>query len=139
MFIGREPVLTQLQEVLAAHGRAALSGLGGVGKTQTAVEYAHRHLDEYAYAFWATARSREALLSSYVTIASLLKLPESNAKEQTLAVGPFSAGSAHTQAGCLSSTTPMTLDGTRIHPSRKERSCAIDHPGAGRWRDGSAR
>ena len=46
-FTGREPVLAELQEALAARGRAALSGLGGVGKTQTAVEYTHRHLDEY--------------------------------------------------------------------------------------------
>jgi hypothetical protein len=40
-FTGREQVLIQLQEALAIQGRAALSGLGGVGKTQTAVEYAH--------------------------------------------------------------------------------------------------
>jgi hypothetical protein len=70
-FTGRERVLTQLQEALAAQGRAALSGLGGVGKTQTAVEYAYRHLAEYDHAFWATAASREALLSGYVTIAGL--------------------------------------------------------------------
>jgi SEFIR domain len=85
-FTGREPVLAQLQEALAAQGRAALSGLGGVGKTQTAVEYAHRHLAEYAYALWATAGSREALISSYVTIASLLRLPESDNPDQMLAV-----------------------------------------------------
>jgi Tetratricopeptide repeat len=57
-FTGREPVLAQLQEALAVRGRAALSGLGGVGKTQAAVEYAHRHLDEYVYTFWATAHSQ---------------------------------------------------------------------------------
>jgi len=39
-FTGRKQVLTQLQEAHAGQGRAALSGLGGVGKTQTAVEYA---------------------------------------------------------------------------------------------------
>ena len=78
--------MTQLQEALASQGRAALSGLGGVGKTQTAVEYAHRHSEEYAYTFWATADSREALVSGYVTIAGLLKLPEADAKDQTLAV-----------------------------------------------------
>jgi hypothetical protein len=85
-FTGREQVLTQLQEALAAQGRAALSGLGGIGKTQIAVRYAHRHLAEYTHAFWATAASREALLSSYVAIASLLKLPEADSRDQILAV-----------------------------------------------------
>jgi tetratricopeptide (TPR) repeat protein len=85
-FTGRAQVLTQLQEALAAQGRAALSGLGGVGKTQTVVEYAHRHLEEYAHAFWVTAASREALVSGYVTVAGLLKLSEADAQDQTVAV-----------------------------------------------------
>ena len=78
--------MTQLQEALAGQGRAALSGLGGVGKTQTVVEYAHRHLEEYAHAFWVGAASREALVSGYVTILSLLELPEADAQDQMLAV-----------------------------------------------------
>jgi hypothetical protein len=57
-FTGREDVLAQLQEALATQGRAALSGLGGVGKTQTAVEYAYRHLDEYVYALWLKFQQR---------------------------------------------------------------------------------
>jgi hypothetical protein len=64
----------------------ALSGLGGVGKTQTAVEYAHRYLGKYDRAFLATATSRESLLSGYVTIAGLLKLPEAGAQDETLIV-----------------------------------------------------
>lgn len=55
-----------------------MSGLGGVGKTQTALEYVHRHLAEYDHAFWTTADSTEALVSGYVKIAGLLKLPEAN-------------------------------------------------------------
>ena len=83
-FTGREQVLVRLQEALAARGRTALSGLGGVGKTQTAVEYAHRHLKEYDCIFLVSAASREGLLSGYVTIAGLLKLPEAGAQDQTL-------------------------------------------------------
>jgi tetratricopeptide (TPR) repeat protein len=85
-FTGRERVLARLYQALAAQGRAALSGLGGVGKTQTAVEYAHRHLEEYDHTFWITAHSREALISRYTTIARLLNLPESDLKAQTDAV-----------------------------------------------------
>jgi tetratricopeptide (TPR) repeat protein len=78
--------LTQLQEALAGQGRAALSGLGGVGKTQTVVEYAHRHLAEYNHTFFTVADSRESLVSGYVTIVSLLELPEADAQDQMLAV-----------------------------------------------------
>jgi tetratricopeptide (TPR) repeat protein len=85
-FTGRKPMLAQLQEALGARRRTALSGLGGMGKTQTALEYAYRHLAEYDHAFWVSADSREALVSGYATVAGLLKLPESGAKDQTLAV-----------------------------------------------------
>jgi hypothetical protein len=86
-----------------------LSGLGGVGKTQTALECAHRHLAEYTNAFWAIADSRDSIVSGYGKIASLLKLPEADSQDQMLAVDAVSAGLALTKAGCSSSITPMTL------------------------------
>jgi tetratricopeptide (TPR) repeat protein len=85
-FTGRERVLMQLQEALAAQGRVALSGLAGIGKTQTAVEYAHRHLNEYDYAFWMTAHSREALISGYATTADLLGMSLAEAQDQASVV-----------------------------------------------------
>jgi tetratricopeptide (TPR) repeat protein len=85
-FTGREQVLAQLQEALAGRGRAALNGLGGVGKTQTAVEYAHLHQEEYLYEFFASAQSREALVSGYTTIAGFLRLSLAEAQEQELVV-----------------------------------------------------
>ena len=57
-----------------------------MGKTQIAVEYVHRHLDEYVYALSANAHSREALVSGYFTIAGLLKLPEADSQDRMLAV-----------------------------------------------------
>ena len=45
-----------------------------MGKTQTALEYAYRHLKEYAHAFLVNADSREAIISGDTTIAGQLGL-----------------------------------------------------------------
>ena len=86
-FTGREKILEDLRAALETRGRAALSGLGGVGKTQTATEYAHRHRKEYQSVFWASAESRDTLLPGFVAIATALHLPESTAQKQEEAVG----------------------------------------------------
>jgi tetratricopeptide (TPR) repeat protein len=91
-FTGREEVLTQLHEALKTSGatalaqRQAISGLGGIGKTQTAIEYARRHRDEYKALLWAVAESRESLISDFVALASVLDLPERNVQDQTIVV-----------------------------------------------------
>ena len=52
-FTGREEVLSQLRDELKSSNAVALSqpmaicGLGGIGKTQTAIEYAYLYRDEY--------------------------------------------------------------------------------------------
>ena len=86
-FTGREKILEDLRAALETRGRAALSGLGGVGKTQTATEYAYRHRKEYQSVFWVRAELRDTLLPSFVAIATALHLPESAAQKQEEAVG----------------------------------------------------
>ncbi|HJQ32733.1 MAG TPA: FxSxx-COOH system tetratricopeptide repeat protein [Pyrinomonadaceae bacterium] len=86
-FTGREDKLAELRAALDTKGAAAVSGMPGVGKTQTAVEYAHRHRTEYKLILWARAETRETLISDFVNIAGTLQLPEVNAPEQNLAVG----------------------------------------------------
>ncbi|HJY84694.1 MAG TPA: FxSxx-COOH system tetratricopeptide repeat protein [Candidatus Binatia bacterium] len=85
-FTGREKVLEQLHAALTSNGTAALSGLGGIGKTQTAIEYAYRHREDCKAVLWAKADSRDAILSGFVALAGSLNLPEKDAQDQNLAV-----------------------------------------------------
>jgi tetratricopeptide (TPR) repeat protein len=85
-FTGREKVLADVEKELHASGQVALTGLGGVGKTQIAAHFPHEHRDEYSAVLWANAASQEALVSDFAAIASLLNLPERDEKDQALAV-----------------------------------------------------
>ncbi|HEX6556004.1 MAG TPA: tetratricopeptide repeat protein [Ktedonobacteraceae bacterium] len=58
--------------------QVALCGLGGIGKTQTALEYIYRHAHEYTAVLWAQADTREDLLSECTVLASTLNLSEKN-------------------------------------------------------------
>jgi tetratricopeptide (TPR) repeat protein len=96
-FTGRDELLEQLDQHFTAarqhHPRQnstvaltqpqAIRGLGGIGKTQVALEYAYRSrdLDRYGHTFWVNAASEEALLAGFVMLAELL--PDFPAKEET--------------------------------------------------------
>jgi tetratricopeptide (TPR) repeat protein len=81
-FAGREDILGQIHEALLSTKKAAISGLGGIGKTQTAVEYAYRHKENYGQILWVKAESKESLTSDFAQLASLLNLPEKNVQNQ---------------------------------------------------------
>ena len=88
LFTGREHILERLAETLdtgqttALTQPQAISGLGGIGKTQTAIEYAYRFRRNYQEALWARADTRENLVLEYVAIARLLHLPEQHQQDQ---------------------------------------------------------
>jgi tetratricopeptide (TPR) repeat protein/DNA-binding XRE family transcriptional regulator len=87
-FTGREEVLTALRNALTRQGataptwRQAISGLGGIGKTQLAIEYAYRYADTYEALFWVRADSHDVLVSDFLTIAAALNLFERNQQDQ---------------------------------------------------------
>ena len=86
LFTGREDLLALLHERLSTAKAVALTqspmqhqtlyGLGGIGKTQTALEYAHRHTGEYSHVFWITAATADSLRADFLELARQLSLPE---------------------------------------------------------------
>ncbi|WP_344845536.1 NB-ARC domain-containing protein [Nonomuraea dietziae] len=61
VFCGREELLAELGEALSSGHPVALYGMAGVGKTQVAVEYAHRHAADYDVVWRASAAEPLAL------------------------------------------------------------------------------
>ena len=87
-FTGRDGLLDLLHRQLEERRRVALSGLGGVGKTQAAAEYAFRHRPSYPDGvFWVNAETTDGLTAGFVEIAKALRLTgaDSNNQGQTVA------------------------------------------------------
>lgn len=81
-FTGRAEFLEHIDALLHTDPAVALTqsfalhGLGGIGKTQLAAEYAYRYVLTYTAIFWIAAETVESIIASFLTIADLLRLPE---------------------------------------------------------------
>ncbi|WP_241002910.1 FxSxx-COOH system tetratricopeptide repeat protein, partial [Streptomyces sp. CB01881] len=80
-FTGRQAVLEHLHRQLGAGVAAVLPtsqtlyGLGGIGKTQLALEYAHRYRAEYDLVWWIDAEQTESVALALAGLARRLGLP----------------------------------------------------------------
>jgi len=102
-FTGREDLLTRLHDALLrkdvdggdpgvtavvsdvqgtsglVHAPQTLQGMGGVGKTQVAIEYAHRYQDEYDLVWWISADQPKLVAAALAGLAEPLELTGTSA------------------------------------------------------------
>lgn len=77
-FVGREQMLDNMHDLLINSEQTAVLlprafyGLGGVGKTQLAIEYAHRHMREFDLVWWIAAEDPAEIRRSLVELANIL-------------------------------------------------------------------
>jgi len=83
-FTGRDEVLQNLHMAFQSDGdmtiTQAIRGLGGMGKSQTASEYAYRYSDDYVAVLWVRA-TREHYTADLLELAQQLKLPEAHQEQ----------------------------------------------------------
>jgi hypothetical protein len=82
-FVGRKETFLKIQEALDPQGNGglrtyrnifALCGSGGVGKTQTALNYVFEEMSKFQVVLWAYASSKDSLIQSFSTFAAELGL-----------------------------------------------------------------
>jgi hypothetical protein len=80
-FTGRDELIDGIEKALAAGEVAALTqpqaitGLGGVGKTQLAVEYAYRHTGDYDIVWWVRSEEPVTMATDFAALGSELTPP----------------------------------------------------------------
>ena len=129
-FTGREAILAQLEATLAPGMPVALAqaiaGLGGVGKTQTAVEFAYRHRDRFRAVLWVPPTPRPTSSPATASWPRCWACPRRTRSTATRWSRPSAAGWAASRATCWSSIAPTIppWSSTTCLPNPRATSCS---------------
>lgn len=89
-FSGREDLIAALRRILAGGQATALTqnaavhGLGGIGKSELAIEYAYRFHTDYDSVAWLRAETPATLAADFAALAHALDLAEKDQPEQAV-------------------------------------------------------
>lgn len=88
VFSGRVDLLEEIDTELTGTGEdiaaVALHGLGGVGKTRLAIEYAHRHSRRYKLICWIPGDEPMSIVARLSELAQKLGVPEREHREDMI-------------------------------------------------------
>ncbi|MEU4243726.1 FxSxx-COOH system tetratricopeptide repeat protein [Actinoplanes sp. NPDC026619] len=85
-FTGRQELLAEIRAVLTGPSRMPLSlvGLGGVGKTQLALQYVNQWATEYDVLWWVPAEDPSQAIAAIAALGEQLGINPSNDMRQTV-------------------------------------------------------
>jgi len=124
-FTGRDQLLVSVRERLLAGDRAvvqALHGMGGVGKTQLAIEYAHKFASQYDAVWWIPAEQAGLIVDQVAALAAALGCADRTAPVTEAAEGALAELRARERwlllfdnAGAARDLVPWLPGGTAGH------------------------
>ncbi|MFC8044669.1 tetratricopeptide repeat protein [Nocardia sp. NPDC057353] len=85
IFPGRAKELAQLRACRAEDGRpgiCAVQGLGGIGKSQLVIEYAHRHASEFDVVWWISAEEPVTISDGFRMLGAAIGIETFHSAEQ---------------------------------------------------------
>ena len=136
LFMGRDAMLDALSLRLKSDGAViALHGMGGIGKTRLAVEYAWRRARDYFALLFVSAETPELLDAGLASLAATLNLPQQNEPEDPVKIAAVLAWLAANSnwllildnvddakaAGAVSALLPKLANGNTLITARYER------------------